>query len=184
MRQKLLNTVINQKNIPYYLTGIGVFLMLKIIFIFADNNDLLFLLQPTNYLIEFITNTHSQYLESYGYFNKSLNILIDKSCSGFNFLILSYIMLVFLAISRFKNAKFKLAILPLFLLISCFLTIFINSSRILVSVVIRDSELNIIDNKLSWLHQLEGSFVYFFFLIIIYMSFEFLFKISTSNCSE
>ena len=168
--------MIDNKNILYYSVVTGVFILLKLSFIYASNSDLVFLLKPTNFLIEFITNSQPQYLESNGYFYQKLNILIDKSCSGYNFWLVSYVMLAFLAISVLKNRTHKTIAIPLFLLITYLLTIFVNSSRILISVVLRDSELIIIDEKPVWLHQLEGSFVYLFFLICIYLIFERLFK--------
>lgn len=164
------------KNTLYYLISAGIFILFKFIFIHASSDDLTYLLQPTNFIIETISNSNAQYLPNQGYYNKDLNILIDKSCSGFNFLMLCYLMLVFFIIDKLKNRTIKIISLPLLLLVSYILTIFINSSRIMLSILIHKLELHFLFDNTNWLHQLQGGFVYLFFLIIIYLTLEFIFK--------
>ena len=160
----------------YYLIAIGIFILLKIGFIFADNNDLVFLLKPTNKLIEFFTNSNSQYFTESGYFHEKLDIIIDKSCSGFNFWILCYMMLTFLALRFLKHKIYKFIAIPSMLVFAYFMTIFVNASRILFSILIDNLGEKFINYKINWLHQAEGTFIYLFFLIVIYLGFEHLFK--------
>jgi exosortase K len=165
-----------RKNMLYYLIAIGIFILLKIGFIFANNDDLVFLLKPTNNLIGFVTNSNAQYFTGRGYFHERLNIFIGKSCSGFNFWILCYIMLIFLALRFLNNGVYKVIAVPSILVFAYFLTIFVNASRILFSIFIHSSGATFIDSKINWLHRAEGTFIYLFFLIVIYLGFEYLFK--------
>ena len=169
------------KNIPYYLIVAGFFIFLKFLYSHATTDEIIYLLQPTNFIIELISNSESQYLPSQGYYNSHLNILIDKSCSGFNFLMLCYLMLVFSIVSKLQNNLSKVIVLPLLLLSSYLLTIFINSSRIMISIFIRELGFSDFIINESWLHQLEGTFVYLFFLIIVYLTIDTLFKTSNST---
>lgn len=168
--------MINNKNIPYYLITAGVFVLLKFLFTYASSDELIYLLKPTNFIIELISNSDSQYLTKKGYYNKELNILIDKSCSGFNFLMLCFIMLVFLIVEKVQSKTIKAIALPVLFLTSYLLTIFVNSSRITLSILFQNLESQYSFGEISWLHQLEGSFVYLFFLVIIYLTIDFIFK--------
>lgn len=169
------------KNIPYYLIVGGFFIFLKFLYSYTTIDEIAYLLQPTNFIIETISNSESQYLPHQGYYNSHLNILIDKSCSGFNFLMLCYLMFVFSVVSKLQNNVSKIIALPLLLFSSYLLTIFINSSRIMISVFIRELELsNFLINE-NWLHQLEGGFVYLFFLVIVFLTIDTLFKTSNST---
>lgn len=176
--------MIIRKNIPYYLIAIGIFILLKIGYTFADNDDLIFLLNPTDTLVGVITNSNSYYLAESGFFNSRLNIIIDKSCSGFNFWILCFIALTFLAIKNLDKIHHKIIALPTILALSYIFTILVNSSRILVSTVIHSSELTFIGSSPSWLHQAEGSFIYLSFLIVIYLGFEYLLKKGTKHYAK
>lgn len=155
------------------MTAIGIFILLKITYIISDNNDLLFLLKPTDKLIGLATSTTSLYIEESGYFHEKLNILIDKSCSGFNFWILCFLMLYFLTLKFITTTSYKFFAFPIILASAYILTIFVNTSRILFSVFIHNSKKTFIDNNWNWLHQAEGSFIYLSFLIIIYLGFDF-----------
>ncbi len=177
-------TELNRSKALYYILAIGIFIFLKIAYGSADNNSLAFLLKPTNKLIELIYNSDSQAIAQNGYYHKKLNIVIDKSCSGFNFGVLCFIMLTFLAL-QYQNIRiYKIMILPLMLLSSYIFTIFANTSRILFSVVISKTSEKFITYKPDWLHQAEGAFVYLSFLIIIYLGFEYLFKKMKKNYAK
>ena len=68
------------RNIPYYLTAAGLFVLLKIGYTFVGNNDLTFLLKPTDKLVELLTGSRAVYTTENGYFHSALNIVIEKSC--------------------------------------------------------------------------------------------------------
>lgn len=162
--------MIKNKKIIYYLTTIAICILLKLYYSISDNSGLFFLLKPTDKIIEIVLNSSSQVMNNGGFFHAKLNILIDKSCSGFNFLIITFIMLSF-AVSKILNSRTKKVLSFLILLvISYILTILVNSSRILLSVFLNNSVTKLFDYQLSWLHQAEGSFIYLFFLILIYLS--------------
>ena len=169
------------KNIPYYLSASVIFILLKFLFSHMSSDELLFLLQPTNYIVEVMSNTESQYVSQQGFYNNRLNILINKSCSGFNFLLMCYLMLIFLIVGKLKNRLHKTISLPILLLLSYLLTLFSNSSRIMMSIMVRDIRLEFSIINTSWLHQLQGSFVYLFFLIIIYLMIENFFNPTNST---
>jgi exosortase K len=160
------------KNIPYYLTAIGLFILLKFGYTLSDFNDLTFLLKPTNKLVGFLTGSHSVYIQSSGYFYEQLNIVIDKSCSGFNFWLLCFLMLTFLTLKYF-NKNIQKAFALLFSIVGAYiLTIFINSSRILASIIINNHHITIFDDKREIIHETVGIVINLFFLILIYLIVE------------
>jgi len=153
------------KNIPYYILAGLLFVALKLLHMFADNDALVFLIKPTNSLIEVITNSDSVYSSEAGFFHEKLNIVVDRSCSGFNFWMLCCIMLLFTGIKFMKTRATKLGLFPIALLISYCVTILVNTSRIMVSLVLKNSPLN----TYEWMHRAEGSFIYLSFLIVLYL---------------
>lgn len=165
-----------KRDLIYYLLAIIIFVILKMSFTWTDNNDLAFLLGPTDNLISLATSSNSQIVDDGSYFHGKLNILIDKSCSGFNFLTLCFLMLIFASIKNIPEKNYKILIFPLVLVLSYFMAILVNSSRILFSVFISEflDSIEVVDYK--WLHQAEGAFVYLFFLVLIYLSYEKLIK--------
>lgn len=158
------------KNIVYYLTAIGLFILLKFVFVNADNNDLTFLLSPTNTIVELLTGSQSVFVQENGYFYKQLNIFIDKSCSGFNFWLLCFIMLTFLSIKYFDSNKGKTLALILSFISAYFITILVNSSRIFASVIIQNQYYSFF--KQSIVHESIGIVINLTFLILIYLIVE------------
>ena len=162
-----------QKNIFFHLSTIGIFLLLKILYTQTDTNDLLFLLQPTNTLIELINNSPSVYSQLIGYYHADLNIVINKSCSGFNFWILCFVMLNFKIASTLKNTLQYILATASILIGAYMFTIFVNTSRITFSIFMTPITNSIYNNTPpNWLHEAEGSFIYLSFLIIIYLGFD------------
>jgi exosortase K len=162
------------------LIAIGIFILLKLGYTVADNNDLKFLLSPTNYLVELVTNSSSQYNSESGHFHKELNIVIEKSCSGFNFWTLFFIMMSFMLLNFYKSNTKKIFALPLALFFSYFLTIFANTSRIILSIAGQKTADNFITPRPHFvLHEIIGTFVYLFFLIASYLVINFILKKNT-----
>jgi len=149
--------------------AIITFILLKYGFTIANNDNLLFLLKPIDFIIRMLAGSKSVYIAESGYFHKQLGILIDKSCAGFNFWILNFLMLTFLGLKYFSCHAKKLATIPIALIAAYLITIFVNSSRIFSSVVIQRYTNNIHFLKHNILHEAIGILINLTFLILTYI---------------
>ena len=162
------------RKLPYQLAAIGIFGLLKFWHIGANNEALAFLLRPTDALVGLATNSPSLYLPDRGYFHIDLNILIDKSCAGFNFWILCFLMLSFLAFGYLNRLRHLTIALPVSLLYAYFLTIFANTSRISIAVFLQNKTGVFFLKNPGWFHEAQGVFVYLSCLTAIYLTAEFM----------
>ncbi|MNK98275.1 Transmembrane exosortase [compost metagenome] len=162
-----------KKNGFYYALGLLFFVALKIAYTQMDANDLIFILRPTDQIISFLTNSKGIFLTGAGYFHEDLNILIEKSCSGFNFFSLSFLIGYFVSVNHFHHKKHKWLALALSLLAAWMLTLFVNASRIIVAIFLKKLAIPL-PGADKWLHQAEGTFVYLFFLILFYKTLNYL----------
>jgi exosortase K len=117
--------------------------------------------------VSVVSGSPSIFTSEQGYFHQSLQIIIDKSCSGFNFWILAFLMSVIASVHYFERVRWKLYSFPVCLFITYLFTIFVNTSRILISILLVKLSPQVM-SKFSWLHEVEGTFIYFSFLIIFY----------------
>ncbi len=171
--------MITNKNIAYYLTAIGVFALLKFSYTNSDTNDLNFLLSPTNQIVGLLTGSQSVFIQDSGYFYGQLNILIDKSCSGFNFWLICFLMLSFLTLKYFKNKASKISALSFSLIGAYIFTILVNSSRIYTSIIIQSKTLSFTSHSI--VHEIIGIVTNLTFLILIYLTVEkILIKLNTN----
>ena len=160
------------KKIPYYLTAVGFFILLKFSFTLADNNDLTFLLKPTDKLVGLLTGSQSVYISNSGYIHEHLNIIIDKSCSGFNFWILCFLLFAYLTVKYFDKSLQKILTLPTSLFVAYVLTIFVNTSRIFTSIVVQNYTKGIFLNQQHIIHEAIGVTTNLTFLILAYIIIE------------
>lgn len=165
------------KNIFYYLTTILLFLVLKFGYTIADTNDLIFLLQPTDTLVGLLISSKSVYFADKGFYYNDLNFVINKSCSGFNFLLLCFSMFAIVAFKNINLIKQRIVIIPAALLLAYVMTIFVNASRIFVSIVLQNHAKHFFPLKSSVIvHETIGIVTNLSFLILIYILFERLIK--------
>ena len=150
------------------LITLGLVILLKYLFTMAENDSLFFLLNPTNKFIEILTNSESIYLASCGYYHEQLNIIIDKSCSGYNFWLICFVMLTYLFLKYSDKNMRKLLSIPIALSFSYFLTIFVNTSRIFASIIIQKQTKSIQENWQPIIHESIGIITNLTFLIITY----------------
>jgi exosortase K len=161
---------VQTNKIPYYLTTIGFFILFKFGYTLADNDSLILLLKPTDKIVELLTGSSSVYFSDKGYYHDNLNILIEKSCSGFNFMLLCFCMLAFLFLKYADKTIFKLSTIPSALFLSYLLTIFVNASRIFVSIIIQQQATILLPSiPRQILHEIVGVITHLTFLILIYM---------------
>lgn len=151
------------------LISFGLFVALKLIYSFLDTNQLLFLLKPTSIGVSVFTGAASVFKDGVGYFYPQLNIVINKSCSGYTFWLLCFLMTTFVLIQTDKIHK--LLTIPFALFLSFWVTILANVSRICGYIwLMRRGVGEHFDANNTWLHESEGVFVYLSFLIIFYFT--------------
>jgi len=164
------------RNIPYYLAAVVLFVLLKVGYTFADNNDLIFLLKPTDKIIGLLIGSQSVYIVDYGFFHEKMNIVIEKSCSGFNFWILSFLVFAYLGFKYFDKRSHKILTIPTALLGAYLLTVFANASRIVASIIVQNQTSNFFPNQQYIVHEAVGITTYFSFLVLVYILIENLLK--------
>lgn len=134
---------------------------------------MLFLLQPTNQLVEWISGMQSIHIKESGFFYREINVVLDKSCSGYNYWLLTYILFCHLTIQYQKIRKKKILFLLAHFFFTYLITIAVNSSRIIVSMVIQNKTNMLVDkSKGMVIHQSIGIITYLSFLIITYYIYE------------
>ena len=162
------------RQLPYQFVALLLFGLLKVWYVRASNDDLAFLLRPTDTLIGLITNSPSVPRPDSGYFHPDLNLLIDKSCAGFNFWILCFVVLSFVAFKHLKRHLHLALSLSFALPCAYILTIIANTSRISIAIFLQDKTGAFFSENPTWWHEAQGVFVYLSFLIAIYLIAEFL----------
>jgi exosortase K len=171
------------KNLPYYFSGILIFLAFKFSYTVAGNDNLYFLLKPTDGIVSLVSGSQSSFGIEQGFFHPSLHIIIDKSCSGFNFWILCFIMSLFTSFQYLNTRGWKVASFGICLVASYLLTILVNSSRILISVFLLRVDPEIM-TRYSWMHEAQGTFIYFSFLVLFYFMINRLYSKLPANNEE
>ena len=130
---------------------------------------LMFLLEPVSHIVSFFTSSSFFYDNNNGFVFSSLDIVINKSCSGTNFWAISFVMLSFQFFRKdFFGGKFNSIAIPFTLVLSYLCTLIVNSSRIIISAFQQQSY-----HLLERLHFYTGIVIFSIALIIIYLCFEY-----------
>ena len=153
------------KHIKYYVMGFAIFGILKAAYAQATNDSIVFVLSPLSEIITLVTGDQAIYTSSSGFFYPNLNITIDRSCSGINFWLMSFMLCLFTIIPFRKTRSQKLMVFPLALVLTYILTLFANASRILIAILVQ----NHTNFNSAWFHQAQGVFVYLTILILFYL---------------
>lgn len=156
----------------YYLALTVIFVSLKFAFSHMQTDNLRYFLMPLDKIVTLATNSNSRYITGQGYYHQQFNILIDKSCSGFNFFILCFTMLGAVLIQRTNNQDPRRRSLLGLFITAYILSIFVNSARIISSLFLQSMDSTFSFMRSALLHQAEGIFIYLCFLIIIYSIFN------------
>lgn len=154
-------------NLIFYIIA-GIFVLsLKVFYSNCNSTDILFVLYPVTKLVEIFWGIGFYFENLMGYCSYDYSIVIGKGCSGINFYIILFSMLMFSFIGHFKRIITKIAGFLFFILVSYVLTIVVNFFRITGSIfIIRSGYFTGIDKDA--LHMGTGVLFYFFFLSIFY----------------
>ena len=159
-----------KKLIYYFPIGIAVtlFLMLKYFYRLAATADLHFLIAPINTVIEIVTGTTSILNTDYSYFNKTLNIIIDKSCSGANLGLIAFLMFCYLGFSLSTKTSMRFLVVPMAIFLGYVLTIIANCFRIITVLQLQEILVQQLPLNEQLVHQFIGIITNITILIITY----------------
>ncbi len=155
-------------NIFIYILTILIAVALKLFFRVADHGDLIWVLSPTTKIVESFTGVRFLFDPLKGYTAVNDLLVIGKECSGVNFFVISFCMTVFAFMRYIRTRKF--AALVGFFTATWFVTFSVNASRIIIAIALRDLNNAGTLPAISWMHQAEGTIVYFSFLVLYYLS--------------
>ncbi|OYQ35678.1 exosortase K [Flavobacterium cyanobacteriorum] len=160
--------MLTDRNIVYYLASAGLFVLLKFGFAHACNDDLIFLLKPADELFSLLSGSPWVYLTDKGFYHENLNIVLDKSCSGFNFWMLSFLVFIHLALRYLHKPLHKILAVPSVLTATYLLVIFVNAFRILAAVTVQKQAQNFLPGYQQVLHEAVGIITNLSFLVLTY----------------
>ena len=138
----------------------------------ASVNELRWILAPTTWLVQLATSQSFTFESNAGYMNSDHTFLIAASCAGVNFLITAFLMLSLrqLWLARFKTASWSF--LPVTALAAYLATIITNAFRIVLALQMRLMDIGASSSGVTRaeMHRLEGIFVYFGFLLLLFVA--------------
>lgn len=147
-------------------------IVLKLFHREAQTDDLLFLLKPISFLVAQMTGMDFIFVPGQGYLNADSSILIDKSCSGMNYLMILWTTLCFAAGSWQQKPHFKVVLFSFLLPLSYGLAVLANSSRIIQIIFLGKRYPNSVFLHSPMGHEMLGILVYFSLLIVFYLIFQ------------
>ena len=143
----------------------------------ASVDQLKWILTPTTRLVEFVNGRSFEFESRAGYMSSDHTFLIAASCAGVNFLITAFLMLSLARLWRAHRSGEILTfsgwfVVPISAVASYVATILANTVRISVALQLRESSLKANALNADQLHRLEGIFVYFGFLLLLFVCSE------------
>lgn len=157
----------NLKRIAQLVAVLLAAVALKQYYSTAGVNQLRWILAPTTAIVEFITGSQFHFESNAGYMNQEGTFLIAASCAGVNFLLTAFLMLSLRQLWLRRNNAW--IFIPAAALVAYLATLAANTVRISTALHLQKTPL-----ELSWLngnqlHRLEGIFIYFGFLLLLFL---------------
>lgn len=156
-------------------------LILKRYYSTASADQLRWILAPTATLVELVTGASFTFESRAGYLNSDRTFLIATSCAGVNFLITAFLMLSMKKLLNNRSKNVSWGFIPTAAVIAYLVTIVANTTRISIALRMQRMPAEIEWLNPSQLHRLEGIFVYFGFLLLLFVVSE---KIESKKTSE
>ena len=158
-------------------TAIGI----HILYQYGSLENLLFMIRPVAFMLEKALGIIFYYEPDVGFVSEQVRVVINKSCAGTTFWIMSFCMLTFSFVPRIKGGWKRFIWFLIFLGLSYILTLFANMSRIITAIGILNLKFNKSDLLERLLHQSIGVLVYCTYLWIIYAIFSKLIRKEENN---
>jgi len=142
---------------------------LKLYYSTASADQLRWILAPTTVLVELVSGASFEFESHAGYLSRERGFLIANSCAGVNFLITAFLMLSMRKLLGDRSKNIAWGFIPTAAVIAYLVTLVANTARISIALRLRQ-----MPAETSWLnpdqlHRLEGVFVYFGFLLLLFV---------------
>jgi exosortase K len=158
----------NWKHWAKLLVVLLISVALKYFYSTASVNQLRWILAPVTLAVEFISGRQFAFEPHAGYIDSNHTFVIAASCAGVNFLITSFLMLALGKLWRDRSRNIRWSFLPIAAAVAYVATLVANTFRITTAMHLRQVT---VGSSLTagQLHRLEGIFVYFGFLLLLYV---------------
>jgi len=143
---------------------------LKSFYSTATVNDLRWILAPTTFLVELISGERFTFESLAGYMNGDHTFLIAASCSGVNFLMISFLVLTLGKLWREREMSWTF--FPIAALAAYATTLIANTVRIVIALQMHANSFQLGGFDAEELHRIEGIVVYFLFLLLLFIASE------------
>jgi exosortase K len=142
--------------------------VLKLFYPSSSTDDLQLFIQPTAEIVSILHNEPFMHNAS-GFYFPQLNVLIEKSCSGFNFFIIALCVFASIVPYQYLSSRLTVFVMPFLVLFVYGITICVNTSRIVVAIFMLRLEPEMPWITQPWVHEAEGALVYLFALLGAYL---------------
>lgn len=142
---------------------------LKLYYSAASVNELRWILAPTTKAVELVSGSRFAFESYAGYVSSDRTFVIAASCAGVNFLITSFLMLSLGKLWRVRSTRVTWKFFPCAAVCAYLATIVANTVRITTALQLRGRALEIAGLGANDLHRLQGIFIYFGFLVLLFV---------------
>lgn len=148
---------------------LSLLFFLKLLYTQTSVEDLLCIIYPVQRAIAFFTGETSQFIADNGYYFQELDIIIDKSCSGFNYFLICLSIFGLISINNTRSIKKNFLLFGTTVILAYVQTIFVNSFRIISTIYLQSSIESFLALNSKLIHTSIGISINISFLIITYL---------------
>lgn len=141
----------------------------KLYYSTAGVGQLRWILAPTTAVVELVSGSQFEFEPYAGYVNADRSFVIAASCAGVNFLITSFLMLSLRRLWSDRAQEAAWRFIPSAALCAYLATLVANTARISTALRLRETPLRTDWLSQNQLHRLEGIFIYFGFLLLLFV---------------
>lgn len=145
----------------------------------ASAGQLRWILAPTTACVELVSGASFEFESGAGYMSSDHSFLIASSCAGVNFLLTAFLLLSIRRLMRDPSKSITWGFIPAAAVVGYVVTIAANTARIAIALLANRSE-DVSRLNPSQLHRIEGIFIYFGFLLLLFVVSE---EVTSNNTS-
>ncbi|HEY9049570.1 MAG TPA: exosortase K [Ohtaekwangia sp.] len=165
-----MKTLLNKTALWFCITIITA-IVLKILFTGITSGEMIMFIHPTSTMLEYMLNKQAL-TTSGGFFFPDLNIMIDRSLSSENFLVIVFFVLSCTVPYHIFRAWQAILLYGGVLLASFILTLTISAMRITLALPVLRLQDSFPWLNSFWMQRVEGGIVYLLALLLVYILFR------------